>query len=327
MKQTIEFFIHPKTIGLDLTGPLEVFNTASLLLANEGKTDMGYTACFSAFDVGEIELSSGLCVKAGQKIGNGAEPDIFIVPGCMEVDRVTRDEKRMEHIRAAALRAKRIVSVCNGALILAKAGLLDGKKATTHWLMTEAMQNDYPNVDVLPDAIYVQDGNVATSAGVTAGIDLALALVEEDHGARLALDIARALVLYLRRSGGQSQFSPPLQSQQKAGTRFQELHDWLLENIEKPLSVEDMADRTRMSLRNFFRVFTTQTGITPGKYLETLRVDRARELLESGEDVLPNVAQICGFGREDRLRRAFVNRFHITPAQYRIHFGKKKAAA
>lgn len=233
----------------------------------------------------------------------------------------------LNRIKTEAKRARRVASVCNGAFILAACGLLKGKRATTHWIVAEELARRYPDITVASDAIFLRDNKIATSAGVTAGIDLALALVEEDHGSALAMDVARMLVLYLRRPGGQSQFSAPLNSQAQAGRRFIDLHDWILENLNQPISIERLADRAGMSPRNFSRIFTSETGISPGQYVELLRLNRARELLESGNDTLQTIAEMSGFGREERLRRVFQRRLRVTPVEYRNHFQKSGKGA
>lgn len=322
MIRSIEFFLFPDAVGLDVTGPLEVFSAASELLRRKGQGKKGYRPVFSAENAGIVRLSSGLSLQADAALGEGDPPDIFLVPGGPGVEGVTQSEGLLGRIRSAAERAEQIVSVCNGALILAACGLLEGRRATTHWMAAEALARRYPAVTVEPDAIFLIDGHIATSAGVTAGIDLALAMVEEDHGSALAMEVARILVLYLRRSGGQSQFSAPMEARRRAGKRFSALHDWILTHLQRPLSVEDLAEAAGMSPRNFSRVFASETGIPPARYLEEVRVERARELLESGDDTIGAVAETCGFGREGRLRRAFLRRLSITPVQYRIHFGK-----
>ncbi len=320
MKKIVEFVIYPDALGLDINGPLDVFTISNELLAKSGKIEQGYAPVFSAKEPGPVRLCSGLSVLAENKLGQGGAPDILLVPGGYGAELAAHDPELVELIRKRAKEAGCIVSVCNGALILACCGLLDGKRATTHWLSADELDRKHPLVEVEPDAIFVRDGNIATSAGVTAGIDLALALVEEDHGPSLALDVARGLVLYFRRAGGQSQFSAPLESRRRAGSRFNELHDWILRNIQESLTVDSLAQKAGMSPRNFARVFSAQTGMTPASYVETLRLDQAREVLESGSDSMGQVAEASGFGSEDRMRRAFRRRFGVSPAEYRTHF-------
>ena len=184
------------------------------------------------------------------------------------------------------------------------------------------LTEQYPDLYVNPDAIYIKDGDTYTSAGITAGIDLALALVAEDYGSTMSLEVARVLVLYMHRSGGQSQFSAPMELRKKGGEEFSKLHDWVLENIEKPLLIENLAEYSLMSPRNFSRNFKEKTGITPGKYVELLRLGKARELLESSKQGIDLIAQTCGFQKEERMRRVFIRNLGITPSQYRTHFKK-----
>lgn len=318
--RSVEFFIFPDALGLDIVGPLDVFSTATELLRRKNNHEKGYSPIFSAEKTGLITLSSGLELKADISIGTGKSTDIFFVPGGLGVYQTIQKTDLIRRIRSKAIKAKQIVSVCGGAFILAACGLLNGKKATTHWQSANELTDLYPDVNVIADAIYVRDGNISTSAGVTAGIDLALALVEEDYGSALAMDVARMLVVYLRRAGGQSQFSSPMELRSKAGSKFNELYDWILHNLEKPLSVELLAEHAAMSPRHFSRIFSRQTGITPGKYVEKMRLDRARELLESSDFSVEVIAEKSGFAQENRLRRAFTRQLGITPSQYRIHF-------
>jgi transcriptional regulator GlxA family with amidase domain len=320
MHHTIEYLLFPDALGLDITGPLEVFNTATTVLERQGNTNGGYRARFVAADKGPVSLSSGLKIVAEAGFGHRKDANALLIPGGRGAVQAAASTHLLGFIRRRARRVKRLISVCNGAFILAAAGLLDGRLATTHWLGVDALAKNYPRVKVRPEAIYTRDGHVCTSAGVTTGIDLALALVEEDFGVALALEVSRILVLYYRRPGNQSQFSAPLQAQTAAGNRFARLHDWLVMNLDRPISVAAMADRAAMSPRNFARVFKAKTGMTPSRYLETLRLDRARELLASGEMPLNDIAETSGFGREERLRRAFLRRYKVTPGQYRLHF-------
>jgi transcriptional regulator GlxA family with amidase domain len=320
MHHTIEYLLFPDALGLDIIGPLEVFNTATAILERQGKTDGGYRARFVAADKGPVSLSSGLIVFAKAGFRHRAKADTLLIPGGKGAVKAAASPELLAFMRGRARQVKRLISVCNGAFILAAAGLLDGRQATTHWIAVDALAKNYPRVKVRPEAIYTRDGHIYTSAGVTTGIDLALAVVEEDFGASVALEVSRILVLYYRRPGNQSQFSAPLQTQTAAGKHFARLHDWLVMNLDRSISVAAMADRAAMSPRNFARVFKAKTGMTPSRYLETLRLDRARELLASGEMPLNDIAEASGFGREERLRRAFLRRFKVTPGQYRLHF-------
>ena len=217
--------------------------------------------------------------------------------------------------------ARRFGSICTGALVLAKAGLLEGRRATTHWNWCDELAENYPGVTVDPDPIYVKDGNCYTSAGVTAGIDMSLALVEEDLGSELALRIARMMVVFLRRPGGQSQFSATLAAQSQDHRSLGDLLAWIADNIRSDLSVDMLARRAAMSPRNFARLFKREIGKTPGMHLEDLRLEAARRLLESTSASLEEVAKFSGFKSAEVLRRVFARRLVTTPGQYRKSFG------
>ena len=320
--KTVEIVLFDNANGLDITGALEVFSIATKLFENKGVSNKGYAVTFSASKVGLVTLCSGLKIQADLRMGDGLSSDMFLVPGGLGVNKVCENPQFIHQIRARAERSKKVISICTGAFVLAKSGLLRGKSCTTHWSRTEELIEQYPDLKVKPDAIFIQDDNVYTSAGITAGIDLALALVEEDYGSTMALEIARMLVLYMRRSGGQSQFSAPLELRSKAGEEFSQLHDWILENVESPLLIEDLAEQVMMSPRNFSRIFSEKTGMTPGKYVELMRLGKARELLESGKQAVEAIARISGFQKEERMRRVFIRSMGITPSQYRTHFNK-----
>jgi transcriptional regulator GlxA family with amidase domain len=320
MQYTIEYLLFPDALGLDITGPLEVFNSTTAVLEGQGKTGYGYRNRFVAAKKGPVSLSSGLQVVADTGFRSRPAPHTLLIPGGKGATQAAASPEVIAFIRRRAQAAQRLISVCKGAFLLAAAGLLDGRQATTHWLGVDALAKNYPKVKVRPEAIFTRDGRFYTSAGVTTGIDLALAVVEEDFGLAVALEVSRVLVLYYRRPGNQSQFSAPLKAQTAAGKRFGGLHDWLVVNLNRQLSVAEMAEKAAMSPRNFARVFKARTAMTPGKYLETLRLDRARELLTAADLPLNEIAEVCGFGREERLRRAFLRRFKVTPSQYRVHF-------
>ncbi|MFZ4835329.1 GlxA family transcriptional regulator [Rouxiella sp. Mn2063] len=223
-------------------------------------------------------------------------------------------------IRQAAPRTGRIVSICGGALLLAKAGLLDKHRATTHWRLLDAMQAEFPAIDVEKGPIYVQDGNIWTSAGVSSGFDLTLALVEDDLGFSVARSVAQDLVMFLRRPGGQSQFSRFLLSQASTPGPIRDLQSWILENLASDLSVEKLAERVAMSPRNFTRVFTKETGSSPAKYVEEVRLDAARQHLEQSSDKIEQIAVVTGFGNSLNLRRVFERNLQLTPSDYRERF-------
>ena len=319
MKKRMEFYFYQGMVALDVTGPLEVFHAADELLSRNGKEQEGYELIFSASEIGLVPTSSGLNFHADVLPGM-QEVDTLLVPGGVVAETAFTDPANVLAIRMAARRAKRIVSVCSGAFLLAAAGILDGRRATTHWLVADRLAQLYPNIHLESDAIYVQDGCVATSAGVTAGIDLALAMVEDDYGPSVAIEVARLLLLYRKRPGNQSQFSTMLALQAKVSKRFKPLIDWVETHLDQKLTVDRLAEKAHMSPRTFARIFPSETGMSPGRFIEQLRIDRARELLESGAEGLELVARESGFGREERLRRAFQRRLGISPAQYRAHF-------
>jgi transcriptional regulator GlxA family with amidase domain len=233
---------------------------------------------------------------------------------------ILQDASILRWIDRIKPRVRRLGSVCTGAFILAAAGLLAGKRATTHWRWAEALAAQFPDVEVEADALYVRDGDVYTSAGVTAGMDLALAMVEEDLGQRLALEVARGLVLFLKRPGGQSQFSSHLAAQAIARGPLKDLPDWILEHLDENLTIEILAERVAMSPRNFARVFLRETGVTPAKFVERARVERARRSLEESRRSMDEVAGECGFGSAERMRRTFRRHLRVVPHDYRKRF-------
>lgn len=228
-------------------------------------------------------------------------------------------------LRLGAPHARRVVSVCAGALVLAQAGLLEGRRATTHWQRTEELARTYPGIQVEADPIYVKDGPVWTSAGASSGFDLTLALVEEDHGPEAARHVAQDLVMYLRRPGGQSQFSRYLASQAGGPGPIQSVQAWALEHLDKDLGVEQLADRAAMSPRNFARVFVRETGTTPARFVEEARMEAARARLEQCSEGIEEVAVACGFGTALNLRRSFEKHLGISPSDYRERFGLRMA--
>ncbi len=323
--KSVEFLLFPEANSLDISGPLEVFSAATRLLQAKGSNE-GYRVHFTSEKSGAVTLESGLTVYVEGPRGENESTDYLVIPGGTNPNRFSNDARRLKYIRSRIPRAGRIVSICTGAFLLAKLGLLDGKRCTTHWRYADELAAQYPSVRVCENAIYIEDGNVFSSAGVTAGIDLALALIERDYGAEVAIETARNLVLYFRRPGNQSQFSAPIELRRAAGNRFQKLHDWLLNNLSRPgLQIDALAEFMAMSPRHFSRSFHQQTGMTPGKYLEKVRLEKARELLASTSQPIKSVAYLCGFQQEERLRRLFVKQLGITPSQYRCHFGTADA--
>jgi transcriptional regulator GlxA family with amidase domain len=264
---------------------------------------------------GAVRSSSGVEMLARGLKPSGAITTL-IVSGGQGVDAAARCEKTLAFVSAMAKRGVRVASVCSGAYILAEAGLLDGCRATTHWQRTRHFLSAYPKVKLEPDRIFVRDGNIWSSAGITAGIDLALAMVAEDFGDEIAQKTARQLVLYNRRSGGQSQFSSLLELK-AAGGRFGALLSWAREHLEAPLTVEDLAEQAGMSSRHFTRAFIAETGSTPSKAVERLRIEVARQRVQSSSEAIERVAQSTGFRDPERMRRAFIRAFGQPPQSLR----------
>jgi transcriptional regulator GlxA family with amidase domain len=301
---------------LDIAGPTGVFSTASTLLGR----GRGYDVRLVAQSAGPVVTSSGVTLLAQQALGSirGAI-DTLIVPGGLR-DAVDGAASLVPIVHRLAARTRRLASVCSGAFILSRAGLLDGRAAVTHWAACEQLRRQHPQCRVEDDRIFVRDGHIWTSAGVSTGIDLALAMVEEDHGAQLALEIARWLVVYLRRPGGQSQFSAPLAAQMAERQGLRDLLLWMADHIDTDLSVAALAARANMSARTFARVFAAETNFTPAVYVERLRVDAARRSLETTKKSVKQIARTCGFGTVETLHRAFKRGVGSTPLQYRARF-------
>jgi transcriptional regulator GlxA family with amidase domain len=306
----------PRFQILDVTGPSEVFS-----LADRARDGGAYELELTAPGSDPVASSSGLRMVPARGLDDCDGPiDTLVVAGGVGVRAAAADERLISWLRLAARRSRRVCSVCTGAFLLARAGLLDGRRATTHWEACGALSRSYPSVDVQPDPIFVRDGNVYTSAGVTAGIDLALALVEEDLGPDTAAGVARALVLFIRRPGGQAQFSSGLASQVAEQPSVRRIQHWIADNLDGDLSVPALADHTFMSPRNFARVFAREVGVTPAAYVSALRLERARTLLETTPMQLDQVARECGFGTTETLRRVFGRTLHVSPSDYRARF-------
>jgi transcriptional regulator GlxA family with amidase domain len=308
----------PAAQTLDVTGPHEVFAMATQA---SGRAGQGYRIELAAARRGALEMSSGLRLVADLAFADVRGPlDTLIVAGGDGVRAAIRDRRLLAFITRTAARARRVASVCSGSFLLAEAGLLAGRRATTHWASCELMSQRYPDVRVEPDRIFVRDGSVYTSAGVTAGMDLALALVEEDHGRELALTVARRLVVFLKRPGGQSQFSAQLAAQLAERPALRDLQHYIQEHPEAGHTVESLARRVAMSPRHFARVFTRELGVTPARYVEQVRVEAARRRLEEGEGGVEQVAAGCGFGSSETMRRAFLRSVRVSPSEYRQRF-------
>jgi transcriptional regulator GlxA family with amidase domain len=310
MTRDILILIYPGAQPIDLSGPFQAFSSA-----NDEFGQPAYRLHVAAPSPGPVTLEGGLQVLAGAV--PPSLPDTLLIPGGPGVHAARGDAALLGAIRAAS-GARRLCSVCTGAFLLAEAGLLRGHQATTHWRSCQRLAEEFPALRVLPDPIWVRDGKFWSSAGVTAGIDLALALIEEDLGAPIALKVARRLVVYMRRPGGQAQYSAPLALQ--AGAAFAPLMAWAAENLHLPLRAEELAERSGMAPRSFHRHFLTATGTTPAKAVEKLRLERACALIEAGRHSHAIIARKAGFGTEERMRRAFLRGFRVTPGEWRDRF-------
>ncbi|MFE9613043.1 GlxA family transcriptional regulator [Streptomyces sp. NPDC006012] len=311
-QRTILVVLFDDVQSIDVTGPVEVFAGA------ERCSPGTYRIRTASLDGAAVRTSSGLTLVPDEALDEVSDPHTLLVPGGPGTRRP--DPRLTAWLRVHGPRAGRLVSVCTGALRLAEAGLLDGLRATTHWAYCDRLARDHPAVRVDADPIYVRDGRVATSAGVTAGIDLALALVEEDLGRDVALTVARRLVVFLRRPGNQAQFSVQLAAQTARREPLQEVQRWITEHPAADLTVEALAARAALSPRHFARAFQSETGTTPGRYVDRVRLEHARRLLEDTGDGIGEIARACGYGTPEAMRRAFTRAMGAPPAEYRRRF-------
>jgi transcriptional regulator GlxA family with amidase domain len=307
----------PGVQPLDVIGPTEVFTGADRL-AGGGEYEVEVVAQEAA-PITARTGAYGLVPKTTTARYRGPI-DTLIVGGGFGVQKAADDLGLIRWIRSAARRSRRVCSVCTGSFLLARAGLLEGRTVTTHWSGTAELARRHPELTVDPNPIFVRDGDVWTSAGVTSGMDLSLALVEEDLGREIAVEIARWLVLFLQRPGGQAQFSSHLSAELAERRPLRELQSWIADNLGSDLRVETLADRVAMSPRNFARFFRREIGLTPAAYVEELRVERARQLLEESAEPIEPISTRCGFGTPETMRRAFARRVGVPPAQYRARF-------
>jgi len=313
--------VFPDFQMLDAMGPVEVFTAATRLAAAGRSRRSGYRTEIVATKAGPVMSSNGVAVIAEHGIGDlRGDIDTLVIAGGFGTRACVEDRDLIDWVRRTAARSRRVASVCTGALLLAEAGLLDGKRAATHWAFAAELASRYPKIDVEADPIYLRDGRVYTSAGVTSGMDLALALVEEDLGREIALAAARWLVMFLKRPGGQAQFSAQLSVQAATREPIRDLQWWVLDHLDADLSVDALAARAGMSPRNFARAFAREVGVTPARYVERARVEAARRRLEESTAGIEDVADSCGFGTAETMRRAFVRNVRVPPADYRNRF-------
>ena len=322
MSKTIHVLAFANVQLLDVTGPLQVFASANDIASQQGQPPP-YVPTVIASGGGAVMSSAGLALLAELLPDEGS--DTLIIAGGWGVYAAAQDAPLVAWVREHARGCRRVASVCTGAFLLAASGWLDGRRVVTHWTRCEQLAQQHPQLHVEPNPIFIHDGPVWTSAGVTAGIDLALAMVEEDLGRTMALEVARQLVVFLKRPGGQSQFSVTLSLQQE-GNRFDELHAWISENLTQDLGIPTLALQAGMSERSFVRHYRADTGQTPARAIELIRVETARRLLGDTGVPIKRVAVQCGFGSEETLRRSFLRAMGVTPQAYRERFSVSAAA-
>lgn len=321
----IVFLVIPDATLLDITGTYEVFSQAMEYIQENGvKTDFLYKLhSLSVNKEEDIRTSSGMIIRCSENISTFDCPiDTLIIPGVPNslIEQYKLPEDTLEWIRKQSGKVRRICSICTGSFFLAEAGILANKKATTHWAKCDVLNSKYPDVQIDNNPIFVKDGNIYTSAGISSGMDLALALVEEDLGRSLALEVARQMVLYLKRPGSQSQYSSVLTHQKTDYRPIVSICDWIHEHLHETITVEDLAAKVSMSSRNFARVFVREMGITPAKYIDKLRIETSCRYLVDTNLSLKEIASLCGLGSPDNMRKIFLKYIKISPAEYRKNF-------
>ncbi|MFK0121110.1 GlxA family transcriptional regulator [Streptomyces sp. NPDC090994] len=298
---------------LDVAGPVDVFSAAARF-AGSAKVPP-YVIRTASLGGGDVRSAGGLRLVPDLDLAHAPDPDLVLVPGGPGVADV--DSGLVTWLRERAPRVRRVVSVCTGAYLLAQAGLLDGRRATTHWECCDYLADRFPQVTVDPEPIFVRDGSISTSAGVTTGVDLALALVEEDFGHEVAYEIARLLVIFVRRPGNQAQFSTQLAAQMARSDPLREVQYWAAAHLASDLTVPAMARRAGLSPRQFARAFAEQVGVTPGRYVDLIRLEAAQRMLTDTRDGVTGVARRCGYGSPEAMRRAFMRELGLSPTEYR----------
>ncbi|MBV9221919.1 MAG: helix-turn-helix domain-containing protein [Methylobacteriaceae bacterium] len=316
--RVIEVLAYPAVQLLDVTGPVQVFASANDLVVNAGGAPPYRLKLVTQGDQG-VMSSAGVALAAAPLSQRMEALDTLLVDAGQGMEAAAANPALVDWLRQRAAQARRVASVCTGAFLLAAAGLLDGRRAVPHWKDCARLAQRFPAVRVEPDPIFVRDGPVWTSAGVTAGIDLALALVEEDLGRSMALAVARYMVVFLKRPGGQAQFSATL-ALQAADDKFGALHDWINRHLDDELSLPVLAGQAGMSERSFSRRYAAATGQTPARAIERLRVEAARRLLSESHQPVKRIAQRCGFGSEETMRRSFLRLLAVSPQDYRSRF-------
>jgi transcriptional regulator GlxA family with amidase domain len=315
--KTVALLLFPGVQSLDVSGPMDVFAEANSFVA-AGQGYQLYTVGTAPYP---IRASNGQPLGADYTLDDAVpDMDIMLVAGGPELARAAPDGKLSAWLRNTAASTPRYGAICTGAFLLGRAGLLDGKRATTHWSDAVQLAAQFPQAQVEHDRIHVRDGALVTSAGVTAGIDLALALVAEDHGPAVALSVAKRLLVLAQRQGGQSQFSPYLNASSEPDSLATVIQEYVMHHLAEALPVERLSDVAAMSPRNFARRFAQEMGVTPAEFVQRARIDAARNLLEGSALALKSIAHRCGFGSAARMRLVFAQRFGVTPGQYRDNF-------
>lgn len=326
--KTIVFLAAPQTQILDVAGPYQVFVRAAenYVRGHPNRKPPYRVLLASTTRRKTVSTNCGLVITGTDTFRSLPGPiDTLLVAGGTGVEQASQEKELLLWLQRTSRRVRRLGSICTGAFLLASAGLLKGKRAATHWKWAPELARRFKDITVDPDSIYIRDGNTYTSAGVTAGMDLALALVEEDLGSTAALTVARELVLYLRRVGGQSQFSAALALQSSDRKQIEEIRAWVVDNLSRDLRVANLAAKAGMSPRNFARVFLNDTGWTPARFVERSRVEAARRRLEESHDNLEKIASDCGLGSIQGLRRSFQRVFRVPPSEYRHRFKETSA--
>lgn len=319
-RRTIDIVIYPEFKSFEAIGPMTVFTYANKHLEAQGKAP-GYEVRIVSTRLGAIPSDTLMCLDASRTLSEESLPHSIMVVGAHEIERIVEEQSEIvEWTKRVALKVDRFAALCSGAFFLAAAGLLEGKRATTHWRMAEVMQQKYPCIQVDIDSIFIREGNLWTSAGVSASVDLALAFVESDFGHDLALQVAQDLVIFLKRPGGQSQFSANLTSQMTQTSGMRAVQEWVLDNIDQKISVSLMANQASMSLRNFTRTFHKEVGVCPSEFLEKARIDKVRRLLCESDLPMKSIAFKCGFATADQMRNVFKKHLSVTPKQYQERF-------
>lgn len=319
-RRTIDIVVYPEFKSFEAIGPMTVFTYANKHLEARGKASR-YEIRIVSTKTGPVISDTLMCLDASHTLSEAPLPHSILVVGAHEIERIVEEQSEIvEWTRRVASKVERFAALCSGAFFLAAAGLLEGKRATTHWKMADVMQQRYPNIQVDIDSIFIPQGNLWTSAGVSASVDLALAFVEADFGHDLALQVAQDLVIFLKRPGGQSQFSANLTSQMTQTSEMRAVQEWVLNNIDQKISVSLMASQASMSLRNFTRIFHKEVGVCPSEFLEKARVDKARRMLSESDLPMKSVAFKCGFATTDQMRNVFKKYLSITPRQYQERF-------